>query len=82
LDADRGEHWKPDHNMTKAKRQFDAVVWMRKRRTEIDAEDKGLSWEEKSRKTLDLLEKDSLWKRLKDRVVEPATRPKSGAAGR
>ena len=40
---------------------FDAVAWMRKRREEIDKEDKGLSWEEKHEKTRKFLEKDPLW---------------------
>ncbi len=50
---------------------FDAVAWMRNRRAKIDGEDQGLSWEEKHAKTRRLLEKDPLWHRLKDRVVEP-----------
>ncbi len=52
---------------------FDAVAWMRTRRTKIDEEDRDLSWEEKHAKTRRLLEKDPLWLRLKDRVVKPAT---------
>ena len=54
------------------KKSFDAVAWMRQRRTAIEKEDRGLTWEEKSRKTLDLLRGDPLWERLKKRVVEPA----------
>jgi hypothetical protein len=53
------------------KKTFDAVAWMRKRRTEIDEEDKGLSWEEKREKTRKLLEKDPLWLRLRGRLIEP-----------
>jgi len=53
------------------KKTFDAVAWMRKRRIEIDEEDKGLSWEEKREKTRKLLEKDPLWLRLKGRLIEP-----------
>jgi hypothetical protein len=53
------------------KKTFDAVAWMRKRRIEIDEEDKGLSWEEKREKTRRLLEKDPLWLRLKGRLIEP-----------
>lgn len=53
------------------KKTFDAVAWMRKRRIEIDEEDKGLSWEKKREKTQSVLEKDPLWLRLKDRLVEP-----------
>ena len=55
------------------KKSFDAVAWMRQRRVAIDKEDEGLTWEEKSRKTLGLLEGDPLWERLKSRVVEPAS---------
>ncbi len=53
------------------KKIFDAVDWMRKRRTEIDKEDQGLSWEEKRKKTRHILEGDSLWRKLKYRLVEP-----------
>ena len=52
------------------KKTFDAVAWMRKRRTEIDEEDQRLSWEEKRKKTRRILEKDPLWLKLKSRVVE------------
>jgi hypothetical protein len=57
------------------KKTFDAVNWMRKRRTEIDKEDQGLSWEEKHEKTRRLLENDPLWLRLKNRLVEPTSVP-------
>ena len=50
---------------------FDTVGWMRKRRTQIDREDEGLSWEDKSRKTLKALENDPLWKKLSKRLVRP-----------
>jgi len=52
---------------------FDAVAFMRRRREEIDREDKGLSWEERARKTRELLREDPLWLYLKDRVAEPVT---------
>jgi hypothetical protein len=42
------------------KKTFDAVEWMRRRRTEIDAEDRGLSWEDKRRKTHDIVMRDPL----------------------
>ena len=51
-------------------KSFDAVAWMRKRRMEIDEEDKELSWAEKTEKTLQLLENDLLWERLKSRVTK------------
>jgi len=50
---------------------FDAVAFMRRRREEIDREDEGLSWEERARKTRELLRNDPLWLYLKDRVAEP-----------
>jgi len=46
---------------------------MRQRRAAIDKEDEGLTWEEKSRKTLDVLKGDPLWERLRGRVVDAAT---------
>ena len=52
-------------------KDFDAVAFMRRRREEIDREDEGLSWEERVRKTRELLRKDPLWLYLKDRVAEP-----------
>jgi hypothetical protein len=51
------------------KKSFDAVAWMRKRREEIDIEDKGLTWAEKRDKTRRLLENDSLYRRLCGRFV-------------
>ena len=51
---------------------FHAVEWMREKRTRIDEEDRGLGWEEKSRRTLERLEGDPLWQRLKHRVASPA----------
>jgi hypothetical protein len=50
---------------------FDAVAFMRRRREEIDREDEGLSWEERARKTRELLKEDPLWLYLKDRVAKP-----------
>ena len=55
------------------KKTFDAVAWMRKRRMEIDEEDQGLSWVEKRKKTRELLERDPLWHRLKNRLVVPTS---------
>lgn len=53
---------------------FKAVEWMRQVRARIDAEDVGLSWKEKQRKTLEILDKDSLWQKLKGRVSNPRVR--------
>ena len=50
---------------------FDAVAWMRQRRAEIDEEDAGLTWREKSQKTTAALEGDPLWERLKGRLARP-----------
>ena len=49
---------------------FDAVAFMRSRREEIDREDEGLSWEERTRKTRELLSNDPLWLYLKGRIAE------------
>jgi hypothetical protein len=57
------------------KKSFDSVEWMRTRRAKIDEEDHSLSWEEKREKTLQLLEIDPLWRRLKSRAIEPAAVP-------
>jgi hypothetical protein len=54
---------------------------MRKRRADIDQEDKDLSWKEKREKTRKLLEKDPLWLRLKNRVVEAAEFPRRNICG-
>jgi hypothetical protein len=53
------------------KKTFDAVAWMRRRRTEIDKEDEGLTWEERSRKTIALLEGNPRWERLKRHTRAP-----------
>ena len=50
------------------KKTFDAVAWMRRRRAEIDKEDEGLTWEERSSKTIALLEGNPRWERLKKRA--------------
>jgi hypothetical protein len=54
---------------------FDAVSWMRKRREEIDLEDAGLSWEERTRKTLEAIKDDPIWKRLKERSGKTISDP-------
>ncbi|MCG3199165.1 MAG: hypothetical protein GHCLOJNM_03674 [bacterium] len=56
-------------------RPFDAVAFMRRRREEIDREDEGLTWEEKSRRTIALLGEDPLWTRFEGRVVSPDPLP-------
>ncbi len=62
------------------KKPFDAVAWMRERRTQIDEEDKGLTWEEKRRKTREVVENDPLWQNLRTRFIEP-TPVSAGAIG-
>jgi len=57
------------------KNRFDAVSWMRARRERIDEEDQKLSWEQKHEKTRRLLERDPLWLRLRNRIVEPKDLP-------
>lgn len=58
-------------------KRFDAVGFMRKRRAEIDREDAGLTWEEKSERTREALKDDLIWERVKERVVPTGT-PLSG----
>jgi hypothetical protein len=53
---------------------FKAVEWMRQVRAQIDAEDAGLGWTDKHRKTLEILEKDPLWQKLKGRITDPRTK--------
>ncbi len=50
-------------------KEFDAVAFMRQRRTEIDKEDDALTWEERRAKTRALLKSDPLWQRFKDRAT-------------
>jgi hypothetical protein len=58
-------------------KKFDAVAWMRAQRTKIDEEDKGLSWDARSKKTHQLLETDPLWQRLRHRIISPEQAPKT-----
>ena len=50
---------------------FDAVAWMRERRTAIDVQNEGLTWREQRDRTLEALEHDPVWTRLKKCVVPP-----------
>ena len=50
---------------------FKAVEWMRQVRAKIDEEDAGIRWDDKHVKTIQVLERDPLWQKLKDRVVDP-----------
>jgi hypothetical protein len=54
---------------------FDAVQWMRSRRAQIDKEDEGLSWAERSRKTVQLVRNDPLWLHIRSRVPSHADAP-------
>ena len=58
-------------------KDFDAVAFMRRRRTEIDEEDKGLTWEERRAKTRALLEDDPLWRRFRDRTTDSVRQHRS-----
>lgn len=53
---------------------FDAVAWMRKRRTEIEQEEEGLSWQERFGRTTEALRGDPLWEQLTARAVRPGLR--------
>jgi hypothetical protein len=48
---------------------FDAVGFMRRRRSEIDQEDEGLTWEERREKTRKILQDDALLRRLRHRAM-------------
>lgn len=50
---------------------FDAVQWMRKRRIEIDEEDRDLTWSEKRRKTHEIVMGDPLLALLCRRIMLP-----------
>ena len=53
------------------KKTFDAVQWMRRRRAEIDEEDQGLSWEEKQRKTREIVMRDPIMAQLCSQSQHP-----------
>lgn len=57
---------------------FKAVEWMRQVRAQIDAEDAGLGWSDKHQKTIKILDKDPLWHKLKDRMIDPRTKAMEG----
>ncbi len=59
-------------------KSFDAVGWMRKRREEIDREDEGLSWEERSKKTASILRNNPVWRRLENRKIGAKSRTSVG----
>lgn len=61
---------------------FDAVAWMRRRRAEIDREDEHIGWQERSLKTLNLLENDPIWQKIRDRIRQSPSSPLSRAAGK
>lgn len=42
------------------KKTFDAVAWMRQRRTQIDEEDAGLTWAQKRQRTREAVLRDPL----------------------
>ena len=54
------------------KKAFDAVSWMRQRRTEIDEEDAALTWAEKREKTHEQVLQDPILSRLSEKTVGPA----------
>ncbi len=54
------------------KKAFDAVSWMRQRRTEIDEEDAPLTWTEKREKTHEQVLRDPILSQLSEKTVAPA----------
>ncbi len=53
------------------KKTFDAVAWMRERRTQIDEEDRSLTWAQKRQRTHEQVLQDPLLARLCDEIVAP-----------
>ena len=53
------------------KKSFDAVAWMRERRRQIEEEDRGLTWAERSRKTRQIVLRDPVLGKLCRNVVRP-----------
>jgi hypothetical protein len=53
------------------KKAFDAVSWMRRRRTEIDEEDTGLTWAQKREKTHEQVLRDPILSELSKKTVAP-----------
>ena len=51
-------------------KNFDSVGFMRRRRIEIEKEDAGLGWEDRQKKTLEILADDPLWQSLRGRQVK------------
>ena len=50
-------------------RGFDAVAWMRRRRTQIDEEDEGLTWARKRQKTREEVLRDPVLAQLSTEIV-------------
>jgi hypothetical protein len=53
------------------KKTFDAVAWMRQRRTQIDEEDAALTWAQKQQKTHEEVLRDPLLAPLGAQTVVP-----------
>jgi len=50
------------------KKTFDAVSWMRQRRTQIDEEDATLTWVQKREKTHEQVRQDPILSRLSEKT--------------
>lgn len=57
------------------RKESDAVAWMRRRRTQIDEEDEGLTWAKKRQKTREEVLRDPVLAQLS---AETAARDKAG----
>ncbi len=53
------------------KKAFDAVSWMRQRRTQIDEEDATLTWVQKREKTHEQVLEDPILSRLSQKTPAP-----------
>lgn len=60
------------------RRPFDAVAWMRQRRTQIDEEDRSLTWAQKRQRTHEQILQDPVLARL----CEDSALPQKAKAAR
>jgi hypothetical protein len=60
------------------KRAFDAVSWMRQRRTQIDEEDATLTWAQKREKTHEQVLQDPILSQLSEKTPAPFVPQKQG----
>ena len=57
------------------RKTFDTVAWMRRRRAQIDEEDRSLTWEQKRQKTHEEALRDPLLSCLCEEITLPPGKP-------